>query len=91
VKEQETFTLEEAVQKTSTMAAKVHNLEGRGTISKGSHADIVLMDLPGLKVEADEIEPRKYPEGIEYVFVNGVPVVEKGKHSEATPGRVLKR
>jgi N-acyl-D-aspartate/D-glutamate deacylase len=90
VNEEKIFSLEEAVQKTSTMTARVHNLEGRGTINEGSYADIVLLDLHGLKVEANEIEPRKYPEGIEYVFVNGVPVVEKGKHSGATPGRILK-
>jgi len=91
VNELKVFTLEEAVQKTSVMAARVHNLDGRGTINPGSYADIVLMDLPHLKIEANEIEPRKYPEGIRYVFVNGVPVVEKGKHTGATPGKVLKR
>jgi len=91
VNERRVFTLEEAVQKTSVMAARVHNLDGRGTISPGSYADIVLMDLPRLKIEANEIEPRKYPEGIRYVFVNGVPVVENGIHTGATPGRVLKR
>jgi N-acyl-D-amino-acid deacylase len=90
VNEREVFTLEEAVQKTSVMAARVHNLDGRGTISPGSYADIVLMDLPRLKIGADEIEPRKYPEGIRYVFVNGVPVVEEGRHTGATPGRVLR-
>ena len=91
VNERKVFTLEEAVQKTSVMAARVHNLDGRGTIDPGSYADIVLMDLSHLKIEANEIEPRKYPEGIRYVFVNGVPVVEKGKHTGATPGKVLKR
>ena len=91
VNERKVFTLEEAVQKTSVMAARVHNLEGRGTINPGSYADIVLMDLPNLKIEADEIEPRRYPEGVRYVFVNGVPVVEEGRHTGATPGKVLKR
>ena len=91
VTETGTFTLEQAVQKTSTMAARVHSLEGRGTINEGSYADVVLMDLPGLKIGANEVEPRKYPEGIRYVIVNGVPVVEEGVHSGATPGVVLKR
>ncbi len=85
------FTLEEAVQKTSTMPARVHNLEGRGVITEGSYADIVLMDLPNLKVLGDELEPRRYPEGIEYVFINGIPVVELAEHTGARPGRVLKR
>ncbi len=91
VNERRVFTLEEAVQKTSAMAARVHRLDGRGTIEPGSYADIALMDLPRLKIEADEIEPRRYPEGVRHVFVNGVPVVKGGKHTGATPGRVLKR
>ena len=91
VKEKKTFTLEEAVQKTSVMAARVHNLAGRGKLEVGGYADIVLMDLPKLKITANEIEPRKYPEGIKYVFVNGSPVVKEGKHTGARPGRVLKR
>ncbi len=91
VREEKVFSLEEAVQKISTMPAKVHGLEGRGVIAEGGYADIVLLDLPNLKVLGDPLEPRRYPKGIEYVFVNGVPVVEKGKHTGATPGRVLKR
>lgn len=85
------FTLEEAVQKTATMPARVHNLNGRGILREGGYADIVLMDLPDLKVLGDLLEPRRYPKGIEYVFVNGVAVVEKGEHTDARPGRVLKR
>ncbi|MCJ7732728.1 amidohydrolase family protein, partial [Candidatus Bathyarchaeota archaeon] len=77
--------------KTSVMAARVHNLAGRGKLEVGGYADIVLMDLPNLKVTANEIEPRKYPEGIKYVFVNGSPVVKEGKHTGVRPGRVLKR
>jgi N-acyl-D-aspartate/D-glutamate deacylase len=85
------FSLEDAVQKTSTMAARVHNLEGRGVLREGAHADVFLMDLKGLKVLGDEIETRRHPEGIEYVFVNGEAVVEKGRHTGAKPGRVLRR
>lgn len=91
VRDNQILTLNEAVQKTATMPARVHNLEGRGVISEGNYADIVLMDLPNLKVLGDELEPRRYPKGIEHVFVNGVAVVQEGKHTGATPGRVLKR
>jgi N-acyl-D-amino-acid deacylase len=49
------------------------------------------MDLPKVKVLSTELEPRRYPEGIEYVFVNGISIVEKGKHTGARPGRVLKK
>ena len=36
-------------------------------------------------------EPKQFPEGIPYVFVNGVAVVERGEHTGATPGRALRR
>jgi N-acyl-D-aspartate/D-glutamate deacylase len=91
VREGDLFTLEEAVQKTSTMPARVHNLKGRGVIKKGAYADIVLMDLENLKIRSTEIEPRKHPKGVEHVFVNGEAVVKKGKHTKARPGRVLTR
>ena len=91
VREGSLFTLEEAVQKTSTLPARVHNIEGRGVLKEGGYADIVLMNLPKLKILSDEIETRRHPEGIDYVFVNGEIVVEKGKHTGATPGRVLTR
>ncbi|GAF85223.1 unnamed protein product, partial [marine sediment metagenome] len=83
------FTLEEAVENTSTLAARVHNIKGRGVLKEGGYADIVLMDIPKLKVLGDEVETRKHPKGIEYVLVNGDVVVKKGKHTGATPGRVL--
>jgi hypothetical protein len=49
------------------------------------------MDLEKLKVMSDELETRRYPQGIEYVFVNGKAVVEKGIHTKSTPGQVLTR
>jgi hypothetical protein len=42
-------------------------------------------------VLADELETRRHPKGVEYVFVNGVAVVEKGRHTGERSGRVLKR
>jgi N-acyl-D-aspartate/D-glutamate deacylase len=49
------------------------------------------MDYENLEIRSTELEPRQHPGGIEYVLVNGVPVVEGGKHTGATPGRVLRR
>jgi N-acyl-D-amino-acid deacylase len=36
-------------------------------------------------------DPRKHPQGIEYVFVNGKKVVDNGKHTGERPGKILKR
>jgi len=91
VRENKTLTLEEAVLKTSTMPARVHNLKGRGVLTESAYADVVLMDLSNLAVLGDAVEPRKYPKGVVYVFVNGEAVVKKGAHTGARSGRVLKR
>jgi N-acyl-D-aspartate/D-glutamate deacylase len=91
VRESNIFTMEEAVQKTSTLAACVHNIPGRGVLTEGAYADILLMDLQGLKVNSTEMEPRKHPEGIKLVLVNGEAVVEDGFHKGTKPGRVLTR
>ncbi len=68
-----------------------HGLKGRGRITPGSYADIVLFDLDRIRVIGDPTEPRRYPEGIEHVFVNGAAVVEDGEHTGATPGKIIKR
>ena len=91
VNKQKIFSLEQAVHKTSTQAAKRHSLKGLGVIKEGSFADIVLMDLPNMKVTATPLEARNQPKGIEYVIVNGVTVIEKAKHTGTTPGRIIKR
>lgn len=91
VKEQKIFTLEEAVQKISTLPARVYKLRGRGTLLEGSYADIVLIDFDKLEVTGTPLEPRRYPKGIEYVIVNGKIVINKGEHTNATPGKVLTR
>ncbi|MCK4317991.1 amidohydrolase family protein [Candidatus Bathyarchaeota archaeon] len=91
VNELNVFTVEECIYKISTAAAEHHNLKGRGTITPGSYADITVFSLDKLKVVSTPVEPNKHPKGIEYVFVNGDTVVEKGKHTGATPGRVLRR
>ena len=91
VRDGDVFTMEEAVQKTATMAARVHNLNGRGVLKEGSYADIVLMDLPHLKILSNEIEPRQHPEGINYVIVNGTLAVDKGNYTGERAGRVLTR
>jgi N-acyl-D-aspartate/D-glutamate deacylase len=85
------FTIEEAVQKTSTMAARVHNLIGRGVLIEGAYADIVLMDMQKLKVNGNELEPRRYPDGIKHVIINGEPVVTNKAHTGKKPGKVLRR
>jgi N-acyl-D-amino-acid deacylase len=91
VKQEKVFTIEKMAVKTSAQAAKRHHLKGRGVITTGNYADIVLMDMTRLKIDEDPMNPRQRPKGIEYVFVNGIPVVKNKELTGATPGKVLRR
>ena len=91
VREQRLLTLEEAIRKCTSLPAEVYGIRHRGILRESYYADIVLFNLERLKVAGDLLEPRRYPEGIEYVIVNGEIVVEKGKHRGVRPGRILKR
>jgi N-acyl-D-amino-acid deacylase len=91
VQEQKLFSLEELVKKMSANAALAYKIEGRGMLKPGYHADIVLLDMDNLRVMSDILEPRRYPKGVSYVFVNGEKVVEKGKHTGARSGMVLRK
>ncbi|RLI08599.1 hypothetical protein DRO42_06040 [Candidatus Bathyarchaeota archaeon] len=91
VRETKTLTLEEAVRKVTSLPAKKFRLGDRGVLREGAYADIVLMDPETVTDRGDQLEPRRYPEGIEYVIVNGVTVVEKARHTGAKPGRILYR
>ena len=53
--------------------------------------DLVIFDLATIRDKATFFEPHQYSEGIEYVFVNGVAVVDGRKLTQATPGRILVR
>jgi N-acyl-D-aspartate/D-glutamate deacylase len=91
VKETKLLSLEEAIDKMSTTAARQHCLKGRGTLTPGSYADIVLFDWDRLKVTGDPVETRRYPEGIEHVYVNGTAAVKKGEYTGLASGKVVKR
>lgn len=91
VREREVLTLEDAVRKmTSLNAAKV-GLEKRGLLKPGYFADITLFDPKEVIDRADYTDPFHYNEGVEYVIVNGVIVLNKDVHTGEKPGRVLRR
>jgi N-acyl-D-aspartate/D-glutamate deacylase len=91
VKTDKHFTLEQAVFKTSTQPADRHGLEGRGRITPGSYADIVLLDMESLHVNSTPIDPKQKTTGLDYVIVNGEVVVRGEGHTGARPGKVLRR
>ena len=89
VREMGILTLEEAVQKMSSLAAHRLGLWDRGILRRGAWADLVIFDLDRIQDEATLEAPAKYASGIEYVLVNGEVVVERGEHTGKLPGKVL--
>jgi N-acyl-D-amino-acid deacylase len=90
VRDTGTLTLEEAIRKMTSWPATRMGLERRGVIREGAWADITVFDLATIEDRATYDEPVLFPEGIEYVLVNGVVVIEDGgTHTGARPGHVL--
>jgi N-acyl-D-aspartate/D-glutamate deacylase len=90
VKETHTLTLEEAVRKMTSWPATRMRLADRGVIRAGAWADVTIFDLDALADRATYDRPMEFPTGIEWVLVNGVVVVDHGRHTGARPGQVLR-
>ncbi len=91
VREQNWFSLEEAVRKMSSMPAKRLGLKDRGCIKKGYKADIVLFDKDKVIDRNTFTQPQILSEGIEIVWVNGKKVWEIGKVTGNLPGEILRK
>jgi N-acyl-D-amino-acid deacylase len=90
VRDEAVLTLEEAVRRMTGAAAARLGLRDRGTLRDGAAADLVVFDPATVRSNATYDEPRRYPDGIDYVVVNGTLVVDEGRHTGATPGRALR-
>jgi len=90
VLERKTVSLPFAIRSMTSLAAQILGLKDRGWIREGYQADLVLFDLASIADKATFTNPHQYPDGIPYVFVDGVAVVDNGKFTQATPGKVLR-
>jgi N-acyl-D-amino-acid deacylase len=91
VREEALLSLEEAVRSMTSAPAARLGLADRGLIRDGNVADVVVFDPERVRSNATYDEPRRFPDGIEWVIVAGELVVERGSHTGARPGRVLGR
>ncbi len=90
VREEGLLRLEEAVRKMTSIPAQRLGLPDRGIIRDGMKADLVIFDPARVEAKATFEQPKQYPEGIDYVIVNGRPVIDQGVHTGALPGRALR-
>ena len=91
VRELGVLTWQEAIRKmTSGPAARV-GLSDRGVLRPGLAADVVVFDPETVRDTATFEDPKRHPDGVEHVIVNGAPVVDSGRHTHARAGRALRR
>ncbi|GAB6181318.1 D-aminoacylase [Desulfotomaculum defluvii] len=91
VRELKVLTLEDAIRKMTSRPADVFGFERRGTIKTGYFADIVVFNPETVIDKGTFVDPIQYPEGIEYVFINGHGVIKKGIYQALLAGRVLRK
>jgi N-acyl-D-amino-acid deacylase len=91
VREEALLSLEEAVRRMTGAPAARLGLADRGLLRDGYAADLVVLDPARVRSNATYEDPRRFPDGIEHVVVNGTPVVDGGRHTGSTPGRALRR
>ncbi len=89
-REEGALTLPEAVRKITSMNAEKIGVHDRGLIREGLRADVTLFDPRTVIDRATFEDPHQYPDGIPYVIVNGVVVLDDGAHTGALPGEVLR-
>ena len=89
VREEKVLSLEEAVKKMTSITAERFSLNDRGVIREGAWADLVLFDPQTITDKATYTDPHQYPEGIPYVIVNGMVVIDQYEHTSVLPGQVL--
>jgi N-acyl-D-aspartate/D-glutamate deacylase len=90
VRDEKVLRLEEAVRKMTSFAAEAAGLENRGLVKEGFWADLAVFDPATVNARATFEKPNQYSEGMPYVVVNGVLVVDQGKITAAAPGKALR-
>ncbi|MVA77636.1 amidohydrolase family protein [Auraticoccus sp. F435] len=80
----------DVVEHLSARAARLFRLGPRGHLEPGAVADVVLLDPERVRDLATYRSPRQLAEGVDDVWVGGVPVLRDGRLTGATPGRAIR-
>jgi len=91
VREEKKLTLEDAIRKFTALPAGRMRFADRGVLKAGMWADVVVFDPETIRDLATFDQPNQLSEGMRFVLVNGVPVIDEGKMTNALPGKVVMR
>jgi len=90
VREEHALTLEDAIRKFTALPAQRMRFTDRGVLKEGMWADVVIFDPAAIRDLATFEQPNQLSQGMDYVLVNGVPVIAAGKMTGALPGKMLR-
>jgi len=90
VREENVIELAEAIRRMTSLPAANIGLRERGRLETGYYADVVVFDPQNVADNASFEFPHQYAAGVVHVFVNGEQVLESGKHTGKTPGKVVR-
>jgi N-acyl-D-amino-acid deacylase len=85
------LSMAKAIHKMTGLAAGRVGLKNRGFIQPGFTADLVLFDPMTIQDRSTFEHPHQYASGVVHTWVSGCPVVQEGRITGNTPGRVLRR
>jgi len=91
VREENLMSLPEAIRKMTSKTAMKFGIRERGQLKENFFADISIFNPDTVIDKATWSDPHQYPEGIDYVIVNGELVINEGEHTGKLPGRVLRK
>lgn len=91
VRDRGVLPLETAIAKLTSVPAERIGLRARGVIRVKAYADLVVFDPATVVDVATELDPHRYPAGIDQVIVNGVPAIADGRETDRRSGRLLRR
>ncbi|MBS0422405.1 MAG: D-aminoacylase [Proteobacteria bacterium] len=90
VRDEHKLTLQDAIRKFTALPAQKLGLTDRGVLKAGMWADIAVFDPAKIHDVATFEQPNQLSVGMQYVLVNGVPVIAGGKATNQLPGKVLR-
>jgi N-acyl-D-amino-acid deacylase len=91
IREEKILPMAEMLKKITSVPARNFGFAQRGALQREYFADIVIFDEKRVIDKATFKDPHQYPEGIDYVIVNGQVVINNGEHSGLLPGKILRK
>ncbi|MFX1589990.1 MAG: amidohydrolase family protein, partial [Promethearchaeota archaeon] len=91
VREEKLLVMEDAIRRMTSFPALRLGLMDRGLIREGLYADIVIFNPETVIDKSTYEDPHHFPEGIPYVIVNGILVVDNNKQKNRYPVKILRR